>query len=139
MSVIKEVIVIVERKLTYLGILFDGMHVDDIAREVEQTILNYCNICKVPYALRYVWANMIVDYLRWEAEIKKKETSDENPGDSNAATIVSSIRTGDTVVQFVNDSNSIGYATSYAHNMAGVLDAFIMNYRDQLNKYRRLV
>ena len=36
-----------------------------LVEEVELSILNYCNIAEVPEALKFVWANMVVDYWRF--------------------------------------------------------------------------
>lgn len=111
--------------------------------EVGQAILNYCNICRVPHALRFTWANMVLDYLRWEAELLRVNDSDpDSPGGSATATITSSIRQGDTSVGFSADTSSQTYQSAKAHNIGsgdgGILDKFVMNYADQLNKFRRV-
>ena len=42
--------------------------------EIEQTILNYCNINEIPKELTYTFANMVVDLFRYEDEFIKATT-----------------------------------------------------------------
>ena len=113
--------------------------------EVEQAIMNYCNISKVPEALKYVWANMVVDYWRWIVTIITDNATEGDstnaPGSSTTATMVASVKEGDTTVSYVADSSTSASSVSYpgnAHSMQGVLDKVIMNYVDSLNKFRRI-
>ena len=59
--------------------------------EVEQAILNYCNISEVPTELRFVWANMVVDYYRWIAEMATIAEA-TTPAKSSSPTVLSSIK-----------------------------------------------
>lgn len=116
-----------------------------LVEEVELSILNYCNIAEVPEALKFVWANMVVDYWRYLCELATSNASsgsETEPGSSTSATMVTSIREGDTQISFAADSKSSSSNTSYAgnaHTMSGVLDSIVLNYNDSLNKFRRIV
>ena len=116
-----------------------------LVEEVELSILNYCNIAEVPEALKFVWANMVVDYWRYLCELATSNASSESeiePGSSSTATMVTSIREGDTQISFAADPKSSSSNTSYAgnaHTMSGVLDSIVLNYNDSLNKFRRIV
>ena len=116
-----------------------------LVEEVELSILNYCNIDEVPEALKFVWANMVVDYWRYLCELATSNSSSESEtelGSSTTATMVTSIREGDTQISFAADPKSSSSNTSYdgnAHTMSGVLDSIVLNYTDSLNKFRRIV
>ena len=44
--------------------------------QVEQEIKNYCNIDKVPEELKFTWASMAVDFLRYQ--VAATSSSDDN-------------------------------------------------------------
>ena len=44
----------------------DELHLGYSICEIEQKIKNYCHIPKVPKALYYTWANMVLDLLDYE-------------------------------------------------------------------------
>lgn len=116
-----------------------------LVEEVELSILNYCNIDEVPEALKFVWANMVVDYWRYLCELATANSSSESEtelGSSTTSTMVTSIREGDTQISFAADPKSSNSNTSYAgnaHTMSCVLDSIVLNYTDSLNKFRRIV
>ena len=104
--------------------------------QVEQEIKNYCNIDKVPEELKFTWASMAVDFLRYQyAATTTTASSDNSTFDAND---VSSIKIGDT---------SIGIGAGSATNAKNIalkshqphLDSLILNYKEQLNRFRRLV
>lgn len=96
--------------------------------EVEQSIKNYCNIDTVPEELKFVWISMTMDYLRWVPPYKKDPTS------GNGSPIaLTSLREGDTNLGFSIDTHAI------AHSSQNVLDQIVLNYQDQLNRFRRVV
>ena len=84
-----------------------------VLNKIENMILNYCNIEKVPKRLENVMLNMAVDLYRAESF-----------GQEQAEGSVKSITEGDISVSF--DS-----ATS--ENLG-----FLNNYTTQLNRYRKL-
>lgn len=99
--------------------------------EVEEVIKNYCNIDEVPEALKYTWANMAVDLVKYNYE------SNNSGGEVAAdAADVSSIKVGDTQIQLGGGSGSRAKVlNSHRPN----LDQIVMNYQSQLNKFRRMV
>ena len=103
--------------------------------EVEQYILNYCSISVVPFALRYVLANMVVDLLNYQFYKKNPEDSSNN-GVIGIAD-VSNIQIGDTQVKLgswsVTDSRTQALKSHVAN-----LDEILFNYNAQLNQYRRI-
>lgn len=108
--------------------------IDLAVEEVEQEIKNYCHIDKVPEELKFTWANMTVDLVRYQYANTPESTENENfsLGD------VSALKVGDTNIGF-----GAGGATN-AHNIAikshsPNLDDIVMNYRQQLNAFRRMV
>lgn len=90
--------------------------------ETKRFILNYCNISSVPTEANFLWANMALDlingsYLQNTADIdaiKPCEVTSMTAGDMSAS------RSSDTIAHKID------------------LDGLILNYREQLNKYRRL-
>ena len=104
--------------------------------EVEQYILNYCNISVVPFALRFVWANMVVDLLNYQFYKKNPEDTSSNNGIIGIAD-VSNIQIGDTQVKLgswsVTDSRTQALKSHVAN-----LDEILFNYNAQLNQFRRI-
>lgn len=139
MALVDDVKSVVQGKLTALKIAIPT-NVDDILEEVQYAILNYCNIDEVPAMLKFTWANMSTDYLRWQTETAvKDETAEEGvPGSGSSATYVSSIKEGNTSVSFSVDSTAENASSKNAHKLAGVLDGIVLNYKDALNRFRRV-
>lgn len=137
---------IVRYKLESLGIKDFG-NLQFPIDEVMQAIQNYCNIKRVPHDLRYTWANMTVDLIRWQLEVKTDNAaSDENsPGGDSSSLLAgkaTSIKQGDTTVAFGASESSQSAKNINAHNMGagddGILDKIVMNYVDSLNKFRQI-
>lgn len=102
--------------------------------EVEQAIKNYCMIATVPDALKYTWVNMTVDLCAYESEVNYRPA---DPTDGVDVSDLSSIKVGDTSV-FYGDKyrSNLRSRTLQAHE--NDLDAIVMNYASQLNRFRRL-
>lgn len=121
--------------------------------EITVKIKEYCNITKIPEGLRYTHANMVVDLIKYTiSQIgttnpptpEEPETSEEgNEGEggnvaettnssfSNITGTISNVSLGDMKISF--DTSSSG--SSHSSN----LDDIVMNYRETLNKYRKVV
>lgn len=96
--------------------------------EVEMSIKNYCNIDSVPEELKFVWVSMTMDYFRW------LQASKPDPSSGNVSpTVLTSLREGDTSLGFSVDTSAI------AHSSQNVLDQVVLNYQDQLNRFRKVV
>lgn len=102
--------------------------------EVEQAIKNFCNIDTIPEGLKYVWANMVVDMALYNIELEKG--ADEII--LGALSNVESAKVGDTDVK-LGEKSSSSERTKLLNAHAVNLDNIVMNYRDSLYKYRRLV
>ena len=104
-----------------LGIELDDKSQDTVLNfmlgNIEETILNYCNLKTLPQGLKFTTYRMAVDLCRNE-QLGVNET--EKP--------VSSLSEGDTSVGF---SSSI-YETSFT-------DSLLKRYDKQLSRYRRLL
>lgn len=92
---------------------------DDILQfiidDINETILNYCNLTEMPIGLVNTSYRMAIDLYR-----------NENLGDESIPLgSVSSISEGDTSI-------------SYRSNIAEFKDTLLKNYKTQLNKHRRL-
>lgn len=126
------VLEIVQAKLGESGASLSPLSLELAIAEVEQAIKNYCSISSVPDALCFTWANMAVDLLRYEL------ASSEGPNEDEEIDVggVSSIRMGDTTINLGGANSSYGRAiNSHKAN----LDEIIMNHREQLHKFRRMV
>lgn len=126
-----EVISIIEAKRP--GKFTDKM--DSAINEVEQEILNYCGIQEVPNVLRFTVANMSIDLLEYEAEVNKPASSADLENVDLAD--VSSLKVGDTSVS-IGESRRDNVRKSRLNSHKSNLDDIVMNYRAQLNRYRRL-
>ena len=104
-----------------LGIALSDTSQDTVLQfllgNVEEIILNYCNVAKLPEGLRHTAYRMAVDMYR-----------NEQMGSAGTQKPVSSISEGDTSVSF---SGSL-YETSYT-------DSLLKKYEKQLNRFRRLI
>lgn len=137
-----EVVMLVKVKAAVLGLKLpeEPSVLDEPIDEVRQAICNYCNIDFVPAELKYVWANMVVDYLRWAVSLAASGSAGAvAPGGSTTATIVSSLKEGDTTIGFSADTASQSSQAGNAHAIGAVLDQVVMNYLDQLNRFRKVV
>lgn len=104
-------------------------------KEVEQTILNYCQIPRVPPQLHFVWANMSVDLILYLIEMNNKP---EDPLDSLDVSDLSSVKVGDTSV-YVGDKYRSNLRSRILQSHNANLDELVMNYTKQLNQFRRIL
>ena len=126
------VLEIVQAKLGESDASLSPLSLELAIAEVEQAIKNYCSISSVPDALHFTWANMAVDLLRYEL------ASSEGPNEDEEIDVgsVSSIRMGDTTINLGSANGSYGRAIN-SHKVN--LDEIVMNHREQLHKFRRMV
>lgn len=103
---------------TLLGIPEDDPTRDAIVQflldDVQETILNYCNLTELPEGLVHTAYRMAIDLYRYD-----------RPGEESAPVAVSSITEGDTSTSF----------TRAAQVLEGGL---LKDYQAQLNGYRKL-
>jgi len=116
---------------------------DDLAyalvRKCEQAIKNYCNIDSVPQALEELWSELCVDYLRYSLAAKAAISgSSTSPTTGSTPVMVSSINELDTSVSLTADTNADSVKSSSAHAVENGIDGVLMNYTDQLNRFRRM-
>lgn len=104
-------------------------------KEVEQTILNYCQIPRVPPQLHFVWANMSVDLILYLIELNNKP---EDPLDALDVSDLSSVKVGDTSV-YVGDKYRSNLRSRILQSHNANLDELVMNYTKQLNQFRRIL
>jgi len=101
--------------------------------EVEEVIKNYCNIDTIPEALKFTWANMAVDLIRYQYE--------SNIGEDDVlagidVSDVSNLKIGDTQIALQGNNSERGrILKSHRPN----LDQIVMNNKEQLNRFRRMV
>lgn len=103
--------------------------------EIEQVVLNYCMIPLVPFALRFTLANMTIDLLNYHEELNK-DMDAVSMLDIDMAD-VSSVKVGDTRIDIGDGSKSTSRKRLLGAHKVN-LDAITMNYRQQLNQFRRL-
>ena len=109
--------------------------------EIEQAILNYCNIDIVPKQLMYTFANMVCDINTYNSQVVKDNTpaTEESEGDIEIpASGINSVRVGNTTVTFGSGSDTSVRNRALRSHEAD-LDSLILNYKAQLNKFRRMV
>lgn len=115
-----------------------GLSDDEIllnVREVEQSILNYCQIPRVPPQLHFVWANMSVDLILYLIEINNKP---KDPLEALDVSDLSSVKVGDTSV-YVGDKYRSNQRSRILQSHNANLDELVMNYTKQLNQFRRIL
>lgn len=104
--------------------------------EMEQEILNYCNIEAVPGALAFTWANMAADLLRYQRAANKPAAEEDS--EAALAGKVSSISEGDTAVSFGNKSEAESDRERLLGGHREMLNGLIFNYREQLQQFRKV-
>lgn len=87
--------------------------------EVGQSIKTYCNRSDIPKELRFVHANMVIDFINGE----------NRKSDPEAQSSVASIREGDTTVQF---------GSAKVESRERATEQLLFDYTKQLNKFRKL-
>lgn len=104
-------------------------------KEVEQSILNYCQIPRVPPQLNFVWANMSVDLILYLIEMNNKP---EDPLEAIDVSDLSSVKIGDTSV-YVGDKYRSNLRSRILQSHNANLDEIVLNYTKQLNQFRRIL
>ena len=89
----------------------------------------------VPDALRFTVANMTLDLLKYQLEVSKPATQ-MDIGDIDISD-VSGVKVGDTSVD-IGESRRDNVRKSRLNSHKSNLDDIVMNYRSQLNRFRRL-
>lgn len=102
--------------------------------EVAVAIKNYCNISTIPTELNYTWANMALELAEYQYQ-KYLDTStiaaDPEPSE------IDSVKVGDTQVSVKAGGKGVRGKTLASHRPN--LDGIVLNYADQLQKFRRMV
>lgn len=104
-------------------------------KEINQAVMNYCNIPKVPAALTYTISNMAIDLILYE--IARDAALSGDPDAQLDASRITSLNIGDTLIKFGKDNGSNRQEILSSHKAK--LDDIVMNYREQLNRFRRLL
>lgn len=135
----QEVVAIVKAKNTRITNMTKGGLTDDEillnVKEVEQSILNYCQIPRVPAALHYVWANMSVDLSLYLIEMNH---TPEDPLDGLDVSDLSSVKVGDTSI-YIGDKYRSNQRSRTLQSHNANLDEIVMAYTKQLNQFRRIL
>lgn len=103
--------------------------------EVQVSILNYCNIDEVPDSLVYTWANMAADLSKYQYQ---STVTGDDVLDGFDASDVSAIKIGDTNISLAGGSSANERNKSLKSHTPN-LDDIVTNYREQLNKFRRMI
>lgn len=96
--------------------------IDAALEETRVFIQNYCRITCIPTELRFVLANMACDLIKGQY-LRDTASSDSIPIDE-----AMSMSVGDMSISRGSDT--------IAHKVS--LDDLLLNYKDQLNKWRRI-
>lgn len=91
------------------------MHID----EVGQSIKTYCNRSDIPSDLRFVHANMVVDFI----------TGENRKNNPEAQSSVAAVKEGDVQVTF--GAANVGLSEHATEQL-------LFDYAKQLNKFRKL-
>lgn len=97
--------------------------IDSYVQEIGQRIMHYCNLTEVPRELELTLASMVIDALRIEQP--------NLPGIAETTGAGEEISIGDT-------SSRPAQAPGLTSTAKSVIDAVVLNYRVDLNRYRRM-
>lgn len=128
--------------MTALEIITNNLQGSDISQlaitqavdETAYVIKNYCNIQDIPDGLKYTWANMAEDLVRYR-DARTKADAGTLPAASSDN--VAELRVGDTTIKLGGNNRESSSKELKAHTVDA--DSLIMNYQSQLNKFRRMV
>lgn len=120
----EEVLEIVKLRLQLEDNKLDTL-ISSYINEIGRRIMHYCNIRAIPDGLIYVWASMVMDAVRVE------QTAIDEIADSTGGGV--STKIGDTSTAPANGSSNDTTNTSKT-----VIDQVVLNYRVDLNHYRRM-
>lgn len=122
--------------LNKIGKLGDRTDDDILAYvdEVSQAVKNYCQIPEILYEMRYIVAHICCDYAVYDLEAGKDINLTDLEFDPSD---VSSVKIGDTTIGLgdkyrSNERRQILNAHTYD------LDSLLLDYRGQLNRFRRI-
>lgn len=121
----QEVLEIVKLRLQLEDDKLDAL-ISSYIKEIGRRILHYCNIRSIPDALIYVWASMVMDAVRVELSAIDEIADSTDSGVS--------IKIGDTSSGSAGGSSGGGVSST----SKSVIDEVVLNYRVDLNHYRRL-
>ena len=114
------------------------------ARAVIQKVLNYCHREDLPDALVLIVVEMLVrQYTAWKME--ESDAGGEGGGTTSAgvAGVVGSVTRGDFSISYDNSTEAIEAATAAQAVKASAwklpTDDILLDYRAQLNAFRKLV
>jgi hypothetical protein len=110
-----DVLALVKSRLLLQNNNLDAL-IDSYIQELEQRILNYCNVEAVPDGLSFVWASMVVDLVK----IKHAAL----PEIEAALGVTVETKIGDTTTKITTNKTST--------------DAIVLSYSADLNRYRKL-
>lgn len=110
-----DVLTLVKERLGLTDETSDAL-IDSYIEELEQRILNYCNVVEVPDGLKYVWASMTIDLLK-----VKHPTM---PAITTLLGTTVEVKAGDTSTKTTANRSSV--------------DAIVTSYANDLNRYRKL-
>lgn len=97
--------------------------INSYVQEIGQRIVHYTNLSEIPPGLEPVWVSMTIDTLRIEQP--------------NLPGIAETIGGGESVT--VGDTSTAPAKTAGLTNTAkSVIDEVVLNYRVDLNRYRKL-
>jgi hypothetical protein len=97
--------------------------VNSYVQEIGRRILHYTNLAVIPSELEYTWASMTIDALRIEQP--KLPGIEETTGGGEQVTV------GDT-------SSAPAKSSGLTNDAKTVIDQVVLNYRVDLNRYRKL-
>lgn len=97
--------------------------IETYIEEIENRIIHYCKIKEIPDGLKFVWASMVIDAVRVELSSVDEIADSTDSGES--------IKIGDT-------STSPSQKTGVINTSKSVIDTVVLNYRIDLNRYRKL-
>lgn len=108
--------------------------------EIEQTIKNYCNLDYVPKELTYTFVNMVCDLNTYDSQVVQDNTPSEDGNEdiSISSSGVNSVRVGNTTISFGSGSDTSTRNRALRSHQAN-LDQLVLDYKAQLNKFRKMV
>lgn len=124
-------------KLRHKSDLMTDVELLSYIEEVGQFICNYCVRPYVPWNLRFTWANMVRDLVVYTEELHR--TPADLDGQDLDFSDISSVKIGDLTVGMGDKYRSNQRSrTLQSHDLKEALDGMLLNYREDLNRFRRI-
>lgn len=117
-----EILALVKTRLQLLDSSQDTL-INSYVSEIQNRIVHYCNVDVIPDGLKFTWTAMVMDVLRVEQSSVDEIANTTDQGET--------VKLGDTSV-------APAKIPGVTKSTKSIVDEVVLNYRIDLNRFRKL-